>query len=54
MLHAEELRSEADLDERDRHDDDAETSIISVDHDSEDEVEGMVSIRVTTPMPLSP
>jgi len=54
VLHAEELRSEADPDERDRHDDDAETSIMSVDHDSEDEVEGMVSIRVKTPMPPSP
>ena len=58
VLHAEELRSEVDLDERDRHDDDddddADTSIMSVDRDSEDEVEGMVSIRITTPMPLSP
>ena len=54
VLHAEELRSEADPDERDRHDDDAETSIMSVDHDSEEEVEGMVSIRITTPMPRSP
>ena len=54
VLHAEELRSEADPDERDRHDDDADASIMSVDHDSEDEVEGMVSIRITTPMPPSP
>ncbi|KAF9650270.1 hypothetical protein BDM02DRAFT_3185488 [Thelephora ganbajun] len=54
VLHAEELRSEADPDERDRHDGDADTSIISVDPDSEDEVEGMVSIRITTPMPPSP
>ena len=54
VLHAEELRSEVDPDERDRHDDDADTSIMSVDHDSEDEVEGMVSIRITTPIPPSP
>lgn len=54
VLHAEELRSEADLDERDGHDDDADTSIMSVDHDSEDEVEGIVSIRVTTPTSQSP
>jgi len=54
VLHAEELRSEADPDERDRRDDDADTSIMSVDHDSEEEVEGMVSIRITTPMPPSP
>ena len=54
VLHAEELRSEADPDERDRHDDDADTSIMSIDHDSEEEVEGLVSIRITTPMPLSP
>ena len=56
VLHAEELRSEVDPDERDRHDDedDADTSIMSIDHDSEDEVEGIVSIRITTPMPLSP
>jgi hypothetical protein len=50
VLHAEELRSEADLDERDGPDD-ADTSIMTVDNDSEDEVEGMVSIRITTPMP---
>jgi len=54
VLHAEELRSEADPDERDRHDDEANTSMMSVDHDSENEVEGMVSIRITTPMPPSP
>jgi len=54
VLHAEELRSDADPDERDRHDDEANTSMMSVDHDSEDEVEGMVSIRITTPMPPSP
>lgn len=54
VLHAEELMSEADPDERDRQDDDADTSIISVDHDSENEVEGLVSIRITTPMPPSP
>ena len=54
VLHAEELRSEADPDERDGHEDDADASIMSVDHDSEDEVEGMVSIRVTTPTPPSP
>jgi len=55
VLHVEELRGEADPDERDRHDDDdADTSIMSVDHDSEGEVEGMVSVRITTPMPPSP
>ena len=54
VLHAEELRSEVDPDERDRHDDDADTSIMTIDDDSEDEVEGMVTIRITTPMPQSP
>jgi hypothetical protein len=54
VLHAEELRSEVDPDERDRHDDDADTSITSIDRDSEEEVEGMVSIRITTPMLPSP
>ena len=54
VLHAEELRSEVDPDERDRRNDDADTSIMSVDNDSEDEVEGMVSIRITTLMPQSP
>lgn len=54
VLHAEELWSEADPDERDGHYDDADTSMISVGHDSEDEVEGIVSIRITTPMPPSP
>ena len=54
VLHAEELRNEADLGERNRNDDDAETSIMTVGDDSEGEVEGMVSIRVTTPMPSSP
>ena len=54
VLHAEELRSEADPDERDRHDDDADASMLSVEHDSEDEVEGLVSIRITTPLPPSP
>jgi len=53
VLHAEEL-TEVDHDERDGHDDDADMSIMSVDHGSEDEVEGMVSIRITTPMPPSP
>lgn len=48
VLHAEELRSEVDPD------DDADTSIMTVDPDSEDEVEGMVSIRITTPMPSNP
>lgn len=55
VLHAEDLRSEADPDERDRRDhDDADTSIMSVDHDSEDEVEGLVSVRMTTPFSRSP
>lgn len=54
VLHAEELRSQADPDERDRNDDDADTSTMTVGRDSEDEVEGMVSIRITTPMPSSP
>lgn len=54
VLHAEELRSEVDPDEQDGRDDDADTSIMSIDHDSEDEVEGLVSIRITTPMPPSP
>jgi hypothetical protein len=54
VLHAEELDSEIDPDERDRQEDDADTSMMFVDHESEDEVEGLVSIRITTPMPLSP
>lgn len=54
VLHAEELEGEADPDQRDRHDDDAATSVLSADDDSEEEVEGMVSIRITTPMPPSP
>jgi hypothetical protein len=54
VLHAEELRSEADPDERDRQDDDAEISIMTVSHDSEEEVEDLVSLRITTPMQLSP
>jgi len=54
VLHAEELKNEADPDERDRHDDDADASRMSVDHGSEDEVEGLVSIRITTPTPSSP
>lgn len=54
VLHAEELMSEADPDERDRTDDDADTSLMTIGHNSEDEVEGMVSIRITTPAPSSP
>lgn len=54
VLHAEELRSEADPDERDGHEGDVDASMLSVDHDSEDEVEGMVSIRITTPLPPGP
>ena len=54
VLHAEELRGKADPDERNGNDDEADTSMMTVDHDSEDEVEGMVSIRITTPMPSSP
>lgn len=54
VLHAEELRSEADPEERERNDDDADTSVMTAGRDSEDEVEGMVSIRITTPMPPSP
>ena len=53
VLHAEELRSE---DEQDRQveEEDANTSMASVGHDSENEVEGMVSIKVTAPVPPSP
>lgn len=54
VLHAEELEGEADPDERDRHDDDADASVMSADHESEEEVEGMISIRVTTPVPPGP
>lgn len=54
VLHAEELEGEADPDQRDKHDDDAATSVMSADDDSEEEVEGIVSIRITTPMPPSP
>jgi len=54
VLHAEELRSEADPDEQDGHDDDAGVSMLSVDHGSEDEVEGMVSIKITSPFPPGP
>ena len=54
VLHAEELRSEADPDERDGHDDDADASMLSIDHDSENEVEGMVSIRITKALPPGP
>lgn len=53
VLHAEELRSEADPDDRDRQDDDAEISIMTVSHDSEEEVEDLVSFRITTPVPPS-
>ena len=55
VLHAEELRSEVDPDERDGHDDDdADASMLSVDHDSEDEVEGLVSIKITSPFSSGP
>lgn len=54
VLHAEELRGEADPDEREGQDDDADTSVMSTGLDSEGEVEGMVSIRITPPLPPSP
>lgn len=54
VLHAEELRSEIDPDERNRNEDDADTSIMTIGRDSEDEVEGIVSIRITTPISSSP
>ena len=54
VLHAEELLSEADPDETDRTDDDADTSAMTIGHNSEDEVEGLVSIRISTPAPSSP